>query len=331
MKENKKPLVSVLMPAYNVGEFLRESLDSILAQTYTNFEVLLIDDGSTDDTATISLAYAEKDSRIKYYKNEENKGLIYTLNRGLSLVNGAYIARMDADDIMFPDRLEKQVRFMQANPNIAVSGGQMYTFGAVKGETSNPLSYEEMLTFSLINSPIMHPTVIMRTSAVREWGLQYNENYKHAEDYKLWSDVLNTYPDSMANIKDVVLYYRASPTQVSSKYRQEQFDTAKIIRRENLVHLLSHYNISLPQTIHLEVIKQVSSLIKKGNYKGEELKRLIISLGILYRSLPNANQRISRFIFSGDFLWFRYSHLQIKLALIILLSKVFPNKGVYTI
>ena len=104
--------VTILLPAYNAALYLRDSLDSIMRQAFKDFDVLLIDDGSMDDTSKIAIEYSNIDRRIKYYKNEKNIGLIKTLNKGLSLAKGEYIVRMDADDIMFDDRLYKQVKYM---------------------------------------------------------------------------------------------------------------------------------------------------------------------------------------------------------------------------
>src|SRR5688572_768328 len=114
------PLISVLMPVYNAGPYLKESIESVLAQTYDNFEFLIINDGSTDSSEKEILSY--NDVRIHYVKCETNSGLIATLNQGLALATGKYIVRMDADDICRPQRFEKQVRFMENHPEIGICG-----------------------------------------------------------------------------------------------------------------------------------------------------------------------------------------------------------------
>ena len=113
-------LISIILPAYNAEKYLKEAIDSILAQTYTNFELIVINDGSTDKTEEIILSY--QDSRIRYIKNEKNLKLIRTLNKGIGLAKGKYIARMDADDISLPHRLKEEVEFMEAHPNIGEIG-----------------------------------------------------------------------------------------------------------------------------------------------------------------------------------------------------------------
>src|ERR1017187_7276972 len=125
--KNNSPYITVLMPVYNAAPFLREAIDSILNQTFKNFELLIINDGSTDNCEEIILTY--KDPRIRYIKNETNIKLISTLNKGIKLSKGKYIVRMDADDISFPDRIEKQVNYMETNPAIALCGTWFSSFG----------------------------------------------------------------------------------------------------------------------------------------------------------------------------------------------------------
>ena len=120
-------LISVVLPAYNVQDTIGESIDSILSQTFTDFELIIINDGSQDNTEEV--IHADSDKRIRYYRNEKNEGLIYTLNRGLDLAQGKYIARMDADDVSLPTRFEKQVKVMEESPNIVVCGTQIILFG----------------------------------------------------------------------------------------------------------------------------------------------------------------------------------------------------------
>ena len=117
------PLISVILPAYNAERFLEEAIDSILAQTYKNFELIVLNDGSTDRTEEIILSY--NDPRIRYIKNESNLKLIKTLNKGIALARGKYIARMDADDISLPTRFEKEIEFMEIHPDIGVCSSKV--------------------------------------------------------------------------------------------------------------------------------------------------------------------------------------------------------------
>lgn len=318
--------VTILLPAYNAALYLRDSLDSIMRQAFKDFDVLLIDDGSMDDTSKIAIEYSNIDRRIKYYKNEKNIGLIKTLNKGLSLAKGEYIVRMDADDIMFDDRLYKQVKYMDSNPECFVCGGQMEYIGGLTGMAPIlPQKYEDLLYLSLINCPLYHPTTIIRNSAIKQFGLKYNDSYKHAEDYKFWSDIIFSHPNSIANIKDVVLFYRISNNQITAKYSDEQDLISKIVRRENVQHVLVPYGIKLPEVVNCEIIEKVSSLIRKEHIDAAEILTLVLCM--LYMSMENSYVRIKHFILSNDYSLFVKKSSRIKLGLSVLLSGIFSNRG----
>ena len=318
--------VTILLPAYNAALYLRDSLDSIMRQAFKDFDVLLIDDGSMDDTSKIAIEYSNIDRRIKYYKNEKNIGLIKTRNKGLSLAKGEYIVRMDADDIMFDDRLYKQVKYMDSNPECFVCGGQMEYIGGLTGMAPIlPQKYEDLLYLSLINCPLYHPTTIIRNSAIKQFGLKYNDSYKHAEDYKFWSDIIFSHPNSIANIKDVVLFYRISNNQITAKYSDEQDLISKIVRRENVQHVLVPYGIKLPEVVNCEIIEKVSSLIRKEHIDAAEILTLVLCM--LYMSMENSYVRIKHFILSKDYSLFVKNSSRIKLGLSVLLSGIFSNRG----
>ena len=318
--------VTILLPAYNAALYLRDSLDSIMRQAFKDFDVLLIDDGSMDDTSKIAIEYSNIDRRIKYYKNEKNIGLIKTLNKGLSLAKGEYIVRMDADDIMFDDRLYKQVKYMDSNPECFVCGGQMEYLGVLTVMVLIlPQKYEDLLYLSLINCPLYHPTTIIRNSAIKQFGLKYNDSYKHAEDYKFWSDIIFSHPNSIANIKDVVLFYRISNNQITAKYSDEQDLISKIVRRENVQHVLVPYGIKLPEVVNCEIIEKVSSLIRKEHIDAAEILTLVLCM--LYMSMENSYVRIKHFILSKDYSLFVKNSSRIKLGLSVLLSGIFSNRG----
>ena len=318
--------VTILLPAYNAALYLRDSLDSIMRQAFKDFDVLLIDDGSMDDTSKIAIEYSNIDRRIKYYKNEKNIGLIKTLNKGLSLAKGEYIVRMDADDIMFDDRLYKQVKYMDSNPECCVCGGQMEYIGGLTGMAPIlPQKYEDLLYLSLINCPLYHPTTIIRNSAIKQFGLKYNDSYKHAEDYKFWSDIIFSHPNSIANIKDVVLFYRISNNQITAKYSDEQDLISKIVRRENVQHVLVPYGIKLPEVVNCEIIEKVSSLIRKEHIDAAEILTLVLCM--LYMSMENSYVRIKHFILSKDYSLFVKNSSRIKFGLSVLLSGIFSNRG----
>jgi glycosyltransferase involved in cell wall biosynthesis len=221
-------LVSVLMPVYNAGGFVKESIDSILKQTYSNFELIIINDGSTDSSEEIILSI--KDSRIRYVKNETNLGLIKTLNKGIDLCKGEFIARMDADDISLPDRLKKQLEFMEKNSEVGVCGSDYIHFG--KGKHISLTSHHEhdwIAGWMLFNSSVVHPALMIRTSVIKNESPYFNSEYKHVEDYELWSRLI--FKNKFADVPETLLKYRIHASQVSRQYRSEQIENGNKVRR----------------------------------------------------------------------------------------------------
>ncbi|GAA4847806.1 glycosyltransferase [Algivirga pacifica] len=220
-------VLSVLMPVYNAAQFLRDAIQSILDQTYDNFEFLIINDGSTDQSEEIILSY--QDPRIRYIKNEKNLGLIATLNKGIDLAKGKYIARMDADDIARPQRFEKQLYFMQEQ-GVDVCGTAVKVFNykirsqAEKETWVFPQTHDDIRRMGLFQCPIAHPSVIFRKTSLR-----YSREYKHAEDYYFWYlHLKNGY--KFTNLPEVLLDYRLHDTNVSVLHQEEQGKNAKVIR-----------------------------------------------------------------------------------------------------
>lgn len=222
------PLVSVLIPCYNVESYVVESVSSIMGQTYTNLEIVIINDCSSDNTSNKLQELAKKDSRIKIYNNETNLKLIKTLNKGIDLCSGKYIARMDADDISFPTRIEKQVSFLEQNADYDVVSTMFYTFRTGKAKHNlykNPKTYEELQAYLLFRSGICHPAVMIRKTLFSDLGLRFEEKYLHVEDYALWSKAL--YCTKLANIDEPLLYYRVHEYQVSTLNEKKQIENKK--------------------------------------------------------------------------------------------------------
>ncbi len=207
-------MISVIMPVYNGEKYLREAIDSILSQTYSDFEFIIINDCSTDSTEEIILSYS--DNRIVYIKNEKNMGVAATLNRGLDIAKGEYIARMDADDISLPKRFEKQIGFMEKHKNVAVCGTWVEFFGAANSVFKNPISKEETKVSLLFNSCIAHPTAMIRTNIAQCY--KYDSEYEGLEDYELWYRISLEY--DITNIPDVLLKYRIHKEQVTQNYTE---------------------------------------------------------------------------------------------------------------
>lgn len=287
------PLVSVLLPAYNAQNTILESIDSILNQTYQNFELIIINDGSTD--ATAQMIQSTSDKRIRYYENDGNKGLIYTLNRGISLSEGTYIARMDADDISLPTRIEKQVALMERAPNVIVCGTNISFFGSqakLKKASTSFLCFSSPSEFKcfLIKGPgLAHPTVMIRKSVLDENKVFYNDDFLFAEDYKLWID-LSSYGD-FYNIKEKLLEYRLSETQISQPYNLKQIENTKRCRWEYLERSLNRDTFQLlKKDISIKTIGRVRKKIDN-----------VQILEVLYLSLSKYTfATLFYYIFSGD-------------------------------
>ena len=231
-------MISVIMPVYNGEKYLREAIDSILNQTFTDFEFIILNDGSIDRTEEIILSY--NDPRIVYIKNKENLQIVKTLNKGIGLARGKYIARMDADDISLPIRFEKQIKYMEKNPQIGVCGTWLQTFGTRHEKWKMPVSHNGIIMRMLFHSSLMHATVFFRKSMIMPYKKIYNEAFNKAEDYELWirlSDKIE-----FANIPEILYYYRIDDTaKKRQKYKQEQKNLANIIREKYLDMNDFHY------------------------------------------------------------------------------------------
>lgn len=223
--QNDSPNITVLMPVYNAQAYLKMAIDSILNQTLTNFELLIINDGSTDESEEIILSYEDK--RIRYIKNDRNIKLIATLNKGIKLSLGKYIARMDADDISHPDRLRKQFELLEKNPKIGVCGTWFETIEKSVKISKYPKDDISIRIKMLYQCPFCHPSVMYRKDILVKNDLSYNTNYIHAEDYELWVQLAKY--TKFANIPEVLLQYRIHATNVSIKHQDEQIDNSKKI------------------------------------------------------------------------------------------------------
>lgn len=234
-----KPLVSVLMPCYNAEKYVEEAILSILNQSYSNLEVIAINDCSQDDTSEILHKIAKQDNRVKVFDNEVNLKLIKTLNKGISLCNGELIARMDSDDISLPDRVKKEVDFLEQNVDYDIVSTQFATFRANSSKTSlhtNPTKHEELQAYMLFKCGICHPAVMIRKRVFTELGLKFEANYLHVEDYALWSEAI--YLTKIGNIGgDPLLLYRVHESQVSSLHEELQIENKKKVFRIHCKHL----------------------------------------------------------------------------------------------
>lgn len=226
------PRISVIMPVYNNAMYLQEAVNTILWQTLKDLELIIIDDGSTDGSAGI--IHDLKDTRVKKIFHSVNMGIVTSLNQGLDLAQGEYIARMDSDDAAALNRLEVQAYFMDQNPHIDICGTG-YTTNYLGPVKLNPMHHEEIKVWLLFHSCLLHPSVMMRRSSIDRLGIRYDYNYPHAEDYELWNRLSST--AQLANVPHNLMYYRTHGGQISNKHRVIQDDSARRIRQRQLAQL----------------------------------------------------------------------------------------------
>ena len=263
------PLVTVLMPVYNCQLYIREAIESILNQTYVNFELLIIDDASTDETVAIIKSY--EDARINLVVKPENSGLTKSLNYGLSLAKGEYIARMDGDDISLPNRLAVQIEYLEKNKEVALCGTQYKVIGREK-YSNHPCSYEDLKVNLLEECYIAHPTVVFRTAFVKTHKVNYSEKFDFIEDYELWSRLI--FLGKIVNIDQVLVHYRVHENQISSTRYNIQLEKKK----EIILSMFRRLYPSLPEVFVEEYmgLKEVST----ANLHDEVMNRLNIIANI---------------------------------------------------
>jgi glycosyltransferase involved in cell wall biosynthesis len=268
MVQNMKcSVISVVLPVYNGEKYLTEAISSILSQSFKDFELIIIDDGSTDKS--ISIIEKFQDDRIKFLKNEENKGLVFSLNRGIKESSGKYIARMDCDDIALPHRLKIQYEFMENNPEIGLCGTFVKRFGSIlrRGLLKVPVSNDEIKANSLFFCSFVHPAVMLRKEVLIKNNLKYSEDFKGAEDYNLWIDMMGC-GIKVANIPVPLLKYRVSKLSVSGNIF---FNKEKFAERLKLISIIQEkaFKSAFPG---MEFDAEVHALIYKMKFHTEFLK-----------------------------------------------------------
>ena len=302
-----KEKISVIMPAYNAEATIKEAIDSILSQTYRDFEFIIINDGSRDTTENIIKSY--NDSRIKLLNNDINRGLIYSLNRGINSATGDLLARMDADDISLPERFEKQVDCFLNNPRLIACGTKIEYFGNTKLSSRKyitKVSDKENKKLLLFTACFAHPTVMLRRDILTRHNLLYDESFKNCEDYKFWIDLMEY--GEFYNIPEVLLKYRQSDTQITHAGISLLKENSKKCRR---IYINKQFpELDLSESPSLRMIRH---LPKDAKYK--ELRQL------LYLSLPTYRLDVLlQVLFSKDFLSFSFYNI------LALLKRIF-GKG----
>jgi len=278
------PIVSVVFPIYNSALHLRKSIESLLSQTYKNFEIIAINDGSTDTSRDILLSY--KDQRIKYFEHMQNQGLVATLNEGFALTKGKYIARMDPDDYCQKDRLEKQVKYLDGHPDISILGSWIQNFGLYTYLWRVHQTSKFITTKLLFETSVAHPSVMMRRESVLATGIKFEEKYHGAEDFMFWSK-LSEGGLKFANIPQALLNYRTHPSQVGEAEKSRQQRSSLLVRLYN-IHRLG----LKPTSTEKEVHQKLSSWIPLTGLKE------IVATGRWLRKILDANKR--RRVYDSD-------------------------------
>lgn len=212
--------VSVIIPVYNGKKYLKEAIDSVIAQTYQDWEIIVVNEfGSNDGSSDIIKEYCKVNSAIHLVQNEKRLGLAESLNRGISLSEGEYIARLDADDVAYPDRFMKQVKFMDKNPEVIVCGTYQHHFGVDKDWVHRPAEMPEQCKANLLFfCDLCHSTLMLRKKAMIDNNLWYDKNFM-AEDFELWTRVLSV--GKVANIPEVLGKYRWGDGNITNEKIKE--------------------------------------------------------------------------------------------------------------
>lgn len=275
MGKTSKPLISVVMSVFNSESYVKEAIDSILNQTFGDFEFIILDDGSTDGSVDIIQKYT--DSRIHFIRNERNLGLRDSLNRGIRLAEGKYIARMDSDDIASAKRFEIQAGYMEQHPDVVMCGGNInYLIDGKlkKNKEIFPLSFQEIRIALIRYNCFFHPTVMLRTDFVREHELYYQRTF--ADDYDLWIRMMNQAVLSgklMINLPDIFLNYRIHSANFGKRKREIAREVADIqkeyiesinLKQEEKYKLAKGYAGKFTK---IEEIKEVGEILVK--YAGQ--------------------------------------------------------------
>ena len=276
--------ISVLMPVYNGEKYLKESLESILLQTFSDFEFIIINDGSTDKSKDIIEEYKNRDNRIILINNPSNLGITKSLNIGLKHCTGKYIARMDADDISLPQRLQIQYDYMEKHPSVGVVGSQMSIIKEGKeikeiNDYIVPTEHNAIVLNLLIGKAIAHPTAFIRLSILK--NKQYNEKLNSSQDLELWLSLISN--NTFANLNEKLVQYRDHTDNISNKYREEQQKNKLDIKQQFITDIL---NIKIDKNDILLLEKSQNSL---NTFEKKDIKRVISLIIKIFNKLKEKN------------------------------------------
>jgi glycosyltransferase involved in cell wall biosynthesis len=253
------PLVSIVMPTLNSARFIRETIHSIIAQDYPRLELIVVDGGSTDDTIAICEQYLGDDDLTIIKLTRETGSITQSLNAGFAASKGEFIARMDADDIAYPNRLSEQVKFLTAIPEIGMAGsGADYIWGQ-SGSAISPKWHTEITDMYLVNNPFFHPTIMIRRSIYDSGLFRYDEDQSCDEDYELWGRLIPRV--KVANIDKCLIQYRIHGNNA-------QWDPRKHSAKGRAIKgFCESYGIDSPALVEALVEFQCSQFVRPDCYR----------------------------------------------------------------
>lgn len=263
------PTISILFPVYNTASFLKEAIDSMLEQTYSNFELIVLDDCSPDNSEEILDTYS--DPRIVRYRGEKNQGLANVLNIGMDMARGKYIARMDSDDISLPNRLEIQVKYLEEHPDIDLCSCGMELFGAKNEIWIRESDPEKVKITALHHSPVLHASSMWRKESFDKVGLSFRQDMVPAEDYDMWCRAL-VLGLKLVNIPNILYLYRVHPGQATEAISISE-QRSKEIRVNYLKAIFPQKTIS--NTWQLILANLISPFFKSSILIRRALKKLV--------------------------------------------------------
>jgi hypothetical protein len=272
-----EPIVTVLMPVRNGERYLDAAVGSILTQTFSDLELLVVDDGSTDESLSMLQAHAANDARVRV-ETQPGRGVAAALNRGLANARGRYVARMDADDISVTGRLAQQVSLLERDPTLVLVGSCVDVLdagGSVVARLDQPSAADAVRDQLIDGNCIVHPTVVFRTDAVRGAG-GYRSCFVHAEDYDLWLRLSEKY--RLANVPERLLGYRVHPDQVTSDNLVEQATSVIAARVVAKIRRAGAEEPALPERVDV-------SFLRKLGVSNDEIAREIASNAITWSGL----------------------------------------------
>jgi glycosyltransferase involved in cell wall biosynthesis len=262
MSRHPGPLVSVLLPCFNAERFLGRALSSLLRQDYPHFEVIAIDDGSTDGTRRILDQFVETDGRLRVIENEENLGLIRTLNRGLREARGELVARMDADDMSLPARFQRQVDFLEGNPAIAVVGAGVEHIDRwdrpLRRTPPRALGSAGVKFLAIMGTPLAHPTMMARTEILQRFGYRFEADCVHVEDYDLFIRLARS-GVQMANLETPLVQKRENLEGVSHSFEPQQIDRFLHLSRR---FVQDELELAVEPMVHRVVVNRLDSAVR---------------------------------------------------------------------